>query len=538
MQLLLSSLDWALAGAVLYVLLPPVPRRFVVVLSAFLAAQILGLAAHVPGGVGVFEGVIVLLLKPYMTSVQLAPALVVYRVIYYLAPLSIALIVLAGAEISERRHRATPRGDDARCHRRAWRERLTPRILATLTFVAGVVLLFSGATPAAAHRLALLDRFVPLGVIETSHILGSVAGALLLLLSQGLSRRLDAAYYLDHGGDRGRHRRVALQGRGLRGSDRARSAPGRAAARAADVRSQGRAVCDALLAGVDGGGRRRAGRVGVARALRVPARRVLAPICGGSSRWTARRRDSCAARWPRRPSSCSSAVARLIGHAPHEVDPPSDRDLADAGRDHRRTSRRRIRNLIYLRDKALLFDEARDGFVMYAREAAHVGRARRSGRTARSRIGELIRLFIERCDDFGGTPVFYEVGKQHLHHYADFGLAFVKLGEEARVDLTQFSLDGRQGARFRQVIRRLAKDGGTFRVIPADEVPRGDEQPARRVRRLARAEDRRRERVLGRLLRSGVSRAVPAWRSSSAAIASSPSPTSGRVRAGTSCRSI
>ena len=101
LQLLLSSLDWALAGAVLYVLLPRGAAPFPVVLSAFLAAQILGLAAHVPGGVGVFEGVIVLLLKPYMTSVQLAPALVAYRVIYYLAPLSIALIVLAGAEISE-----------------------------------------------------------------------------------------------------------------------------------------------------------------------------------------------------------------------------------------------------------------------------------------------------------------------------------------------------------------------------------------------------------------------------------------------------
>lgn len=82
LQLLLSSLDWALAGAVLYVLLPRDAAPFAVVLSAFLAAQILGLAAHTPGGVGVFEGVIVLLLKPYMTSAQLAPALVAYRAIY------------------------------------------------------------------------------------------------------------------------------------------------------------------------------------------------------------------------------------------------------------------------------------------------------------------------------------------------------------------------------------------------------------------------------------------------------------------------
>ena len=77
---------------------------------------------------------------------------------------------------------------------------------------------------------------------------------------------------------------------------------------------------------------------------------------------------------------------------------------------------------------------------------------------------DLIRLFIARCDDYGGTPVFYEVGTKYLHHYADFGLTFVKVGEEARVDLDRFTLDGPRGARFRQLVRRLEKDGGIFRV--------------------------------------------------------------------------
>ena len=43
------------------------------------------------------------------------------------------------------------------------------------------------------------------------------------------------------------------------------------------------------------------------------------------------------------------------------------------------------------------------------------------------RTTDLIRLFLEKCDDFGGTPVFYEVNKNFLHQYADFGLTFVKL---------------------------------------------------------------------------------------------------------------
>jgi phosphatidylglycerol lysyltransferase len=83
----------------------------------------------------------------------------------------------------------------------------------------------------------------------------------------------------------------------------------------------------------------------------------------------------------------------------------------------------------------------------------------------------MLRLFLEKCDDFGGKPVFYEIGKEHLHHYADFGMSFVKLGEEARVDLHKVTLEGAEGSKFRQAIRRLEKDGCTFRIVQPADVP-------------------------------------------------------------------
>ena len=126
---------------------------------------------------------------------------------------------------------------------------------------------------------------------------------------------------------------------------------------------------------------------------------------------------------------------------------------------------------MFLRDKGLLFDDARDGFVMYGVQ----------GRTwvamgdpvgSEARLSDLIRRFVDRADDFGGAPVFYEIGPTHLHRYVDFGMTFVKLGEEARVDLTTFSLGGGgHAAKFRQAVRRLERDGGTFRVLPATDVP-------------------------------------------------------------------
>ena len=122
----------------------------------------LGLAAHVPGGVGVFEGLMVLLLKPFLPSAQLVPALIVYRVLYYAIPLAIAVSALLVDEAWLRRAHAVRAA--AFIGRLA--EQVTPRLLAALTFAAGMVLLFSGATPAAEHRLALLHHLVPLGIIE------------------------------------------------------------------------------------------------------------------------------------------------------------------------------------------------------------------------------------------------------------------------------------------------------------------------------------------------------------------------------------
>ena len=192
LQLALSVLDWVLAGSVLYVLLPAGAPPLVTFLGMYLTAILVGVVSHVPGGLGVFEGLMVLLMKPWLDAGGLAPAFVAYRAIYYLLPLVTALLYLVADELHERRAqvaRATVWLGGAT-------EALAPRVMAAITFLSGALLLFSGATPASGGRLDLLHRVLPLGVIELSHFAGSLAGAGLLLLSQGLARRLDAAYFL------------------------------------------------------------------------------------------------------------------------------------------------------------------------------------------------------------------------------------------------------------------------------------------------------------------------------------------------------
>ena len=171
-------------------LLPPERSPLLTFLGAFLVAQLLGLASHVPGGVGVFEGLMILLLQA-LRRVRRAAA-VARRVSRDLLPPAVRR---RARRPRRRRGLAAPGAGRARGR--------------------GVRLADGGADTTRAgdfhvprgHRAAVLRGDArggrspgacstvsfPLGIIEASHFLGSIAGAALLLLSQGLARRLDGA---------------------------------------------------------------------------------------------------------------------------------------------------------------------------------------------------------------------------------------------------------------------------------------------------------------------------------------------------------
>jgi len=102
LQMGLAACNWATMGAILYVLLrqqAPYPA----VLGALLAAAVAMAVAHIPAGVGVLEAVFLALLGPTIAKPELLAALLVYRGIYYLAPLAIASAAYAVFEAGERR---------------------------------------------------------------------------------------------------------------------------------------------------------------------------------------------------------------------------------------------------------------------------------------------------------------------------------------------------------------------------------------------------------------------------------------------------
>jgi phosphatidylglycerol lysyltransferase len=190
-QMAVALLDWFVAGCILFVLLPELPALTLMrVLGIFLLGQLAGLASQIPGGLGVFESVVVILLSPIMPASQIVGSLLVYRGMYYILPLLMAAILLGAQELAIRKKmlqkwgRVVAQGASG----------LLPNVLALTTFFGGIILLFSGSTPAENTRFEWLKDIIPLPVLEMSHLLGSVVGMGLLVLARGLQRRIDAAY--------------------------------------------------------------------------------------------------------------------------------------------------------------------------------------------------------------------------------------------------------------------------------------------------------------------------------------------------------
>jgi uncharacterized membrane protein YbhN (UPF0104 family) len=100
LQIILSSADIAIASAILYVVLPAAPGLTPAhVLAIYLAAFAAGLVSSLPAGVGVFDTLLLLGLAPYMPAADAIGAILLFRVIYYLAPATGAGLAFAIHEI-------------------------------------------------------------------------------------------------------------------------------------------------------------------------------------------------------------------------------------------------------------------------------------------------------------------------------------------------------------------------------------------------------------------------------------------------------
>ncbi len=438
--------------------------NFPLVLGAFLLGQIAGLVSQVPGGLGVFESCLLFLLTPRIPAPALFAALVAYRVVSYLIPLALASALLAARETLAAR--ASAQGVITFLVQ--WFPVVMPRLLAVLTFVAGAVLLFSGATPSVHERLRWLEHFLPLGVLEFSHFIGSLAGLGLIILARGLHKRLDAAYYVT----------ACLLFAGiisslLKGLDYEE-------ALFLTVLLLALLPCHKFFyrkASLLSEGFTRGWIMAILAALACTF--ALGYMAYGDATldndlWWVFTFEDEASRFLRATVGILVGVLfvaalRLMRFARPRYVPPSEADVA-AVRGLVAQAPETPAHLALLGDKSFMVSKNGDGFLMY-------GICGRSWVCMGDPVGppaaraELAWRFREMVDLYAGWTVFYEAGKENLPLYLDLCLSLIKIGEEARVPLPDFSLAGQARKGLRYTRNMVEKEGASFEIVPREGVP-------------------------------------------------------------------
>mgnify|MGYP001243180255 CR=1 FL=1 len=342
---------------------------------------------------------------------------------------------------------------------------LTPQLFAVLAFAAGGLMLVSAVTPELDERMRRLTGVVSPLLIDLSHLVASIAGFLLLLLSAGLWRRRRGAYWAA----------LAVLGIGavfslLKGLDWEESV---------DL-----VLVAALLAPCRDAFNRRSR---LSEPLRPAWLLLLVAVVGAmlwlglfayrdvaysDELWWRFITDRQASGFLR--AGLALAVLTLVVAGRSLLGSPGAHDHGPASAPELARARAVLETaevatpeawLALLGDKALLFSPSGRSLLAYrVRGRRWIAMGEPAG--AAEERQDLLWAFAEMADSYGGAAVFYSVGTEMLGELATMGLAVRKVGETAVVDTATFSIEGRSRQNLRTALNRAEREGATFEVLP------------------------------------------------------------------------
>ena len=99
LQIGIGIVDLSFCAFAMYMLMPDEPHiGFVTLAVVFVSATLLGFASHAPGGIGVFDAAMLVALWQYDKEDLLA-GLLLFRLLYYIIPFALSLLILGMREI-------------------------------------------------------------------------------------------------------------------------------------------------------------------------------------------------------------------------------------------------------------------------------------------------------------------------------------------------------------------------------------------------------------------------------------------------------
>lgn len=471
-QLVICLGDIVFSALTLYVLLPMVDVSFPTFLAVFAAAMMAGILSHVPGGVGVFESVIIAAMPPSVPIDQVAAGLLLFRLIYYLVPFAMALVLLALYEFWRLlgRRPVTALGRQLAAVEPALRAvtPIAPLLLAVMVFGSGLWMSVAALLPPMTDTAKLAENFFPLAFVEGSILLSSALGAGLIVLSLGVVRRSLGAFWLT----------IAAMLTG---------------------------AVFALLEGLD---LEQAGALLLGVLILLPFRSafhrrsmlthsamtpgwialIVAALAGfgfvlffahkdtpySNEIWWQFAADERAPRALR----AGLLVCLLIGLAalflllriPRFRPAPPDARTLDIAGHIAMQGENPDAGFVLTGDKAIMLSDNQQAFLMF-------GVAGASWISYGPPVGdeeaceEVAYSFVDAARRAGARPIFYEVGPDAVPLMLDLGMTLHKMGEEAVIDLAAFSLEGPARKRLRTTYARAGRDGLTLDIVSPPHSP-------------------------------------------------------------------
>jgi phosphatidylglycerol lysyltransferase len=465
-QISVGAIDLTIAALVLYIpLLSFTDISFSEFLIYYVVAQLFGLISQVPGGIGVFETSFIFLAGSRFPSEQLLSALIIYRIIYYIVPLLVAGLLMAAYETNSHRLLYT-----LKLH---YLFRLlylaTPKIFSVLLLLGGCILLVSGATPGVQERLDWLQFFMPLPLIEFSHLVNSLVGLGMIFLSRAVSIKIDSAYYAT----------LLLLSVGIVAS----------LAKGWDF-EEATVLGIMLIAFIPT--RKHFYRKSALIKLEIPLTQwLIGAAILGLSAWLgffsyqdvaysndlwwqfSLDRSGDASRFLRSVFMISVVCGglllyRLVSKTTLDLTLPSKAEL-DIATVIVHDSNTTDHHLVLTGDKYILWSKTQKSFLMFGvTNKFWIAMGDPVGDP--SEFEELVWRFRESADRVAAQIAFYETGIKHLPLYLDLGLSLIKLGQQALIPLQDFGLEGKKRQNFRSAINKYQREGFSFEIVYAHQV--------------------------------------------------------------------
>ncbi|MFV0244089.1 MAG: bifunctional lysylphosphatidylglycerol flippase/synthetase MprF [Qingshengfaniella sp.] len=470
-QLAATLIDIITAAFALWILLPVGKPDFAVFLAVYAAATMLGVLSHVPGGVGVFETVIIGTLPATVQVGDAAAALLLFRLIYFLVPFALAFVLVALNELrlsSGLRKAILTRMPEIR-PAMATLHGLSPMLVAAVVFGYGIwVLLVTMIPSVGAGAMAEADLVGTL-LLEGGTIASAMAGVMLLIVSHGLARRVASAWWFAIGALMAGAAASALNNVGLEN---------------AAFLGIGALTLIPCRKAFDRPGSLTEGIFGPRWFITVFSVSIAAAaffffmhktVPYSSDLWSEFSPESTTPR-ALRAGLAATALLLLFGvftlTRPLRLTPAEASDvtalargaaLCAAGDDPQAW-------LSQTGDKRFLFSDSGRSFLIYAvRGGSWVALGDPVGDPVE--FEALCWSFADQAARANGRPVFYEVSGRNLALWVELGLSLNKIGEEAVISLPRFSLAGKRFRTMRAALNKRQRDGYDFALLAAPHDP-------------------------------------------------------------------